>query len=237
MLRVTIWNEYHHEQNDPIVKKLYPEGIHGQLASFLKEDFEVRTAVLSDDECGLTEEVLKNTDVLIWWGHVRHDAVPDRIVERVCNAVVSGMGLIALHSAHHSKIFKRLTGTPCNLGWREDGDLLRNWVCDPSHPIAKGIDRFFDVEHEETYCEPFSIPEPMETVFIGWYEGGECFRTGVTFKRGNGKIFYFQPGHETYPTYYNECVQLVIKNAVNWAAPILRSDSILECPHIEKTDY
>ncbi|MBQ5884959.1 MAG: ThuA domain-containing protein [Clostridia bacterium] len=235
MLRVTIWNEYHHEQHHPIANELYPEGIHGQLASFLKDEFEVRTALLSDDECGLTEEVLKNTDVLIWWGHVRHYAVPDRIVERVCNAVASGMGLIALHSTHQSKIFHRLMGTPCNLSWRENGDKVRNWVCDPSHPIAKGIDRYFELEHEETYCEPFSIPEPMETVFIGWYEGGECFRTGVTFKRGHGKIFYFQPGHETYPTYYNKDVQLVIKNAINWAAPIYRDDDILECHRINKT--
>ena len=234
MIKVTVWHEYAHEKIDENVRKIYPDGMHIAIKNFLKDDFEVRTATLDDEECGLTKKVLDNTDVLIWWGHMAHDKVPDEVVDRVYEAVLSGMGLIVLHSGHHSKIFKKLMGTPCNLSWREDGDMERIWVVNPAHPIAKGLDSYFEIEHEEMYGEPFRIPEPDETVFIGWYEGGEVFRSGVTYHRGNGKIFYFQPGHESYPTYYNKNVQTVIKNAVNWAAPSYRNDDVLTGPNVKK---
>ena len=234
MIKVTVWHEYAHEKIDENVRKIYPDGMHIAIKNFLKDDFEVRTATLDDEECGLTKEVLDNTDVLIWWGHMAHGKVPDDVVDRVYDAVLSGMGLIVLHSGHHSKIFKKLMGTPCNLSWREDGDMERIWVVNPAHPIAKGLDSYFEIEHEEMYGEPFRIPEPDETVFIGWYEGGEVFRSGVTYHRGNGKIFYFQPGHESYPTYYNKNVQIVIKNAVNWAAPSYRNDDVLTGPNVKK---
>ena len=234
MIKVTVWHEYAHEKIDENVRKIYPDGMHIAIKNFLKDDFEVRTATLDDKECGLTKEVLDNTDVLIWWGHMDHGKVPDDVVDRVYDAVLSGMGLIVLHSGHHSKIFKKLMGTPCNLSWREDGDMERIWVVNPAHPIAKGLDSYFEIEHEEMYGEPFRIPEPDETVFIGWYEGGEVFRSGVTYHRGNGKIFYFQPGHESYPTYYNKNVQTVIKNAVNWAAPSYRNDDVLTGPNVKK---
>ena len=234
MIRVTVWNEFFHEKNDENVRGIYPDGIHNTIKNFLKDDFEVRTATLDDEECGLTKEVLDNTDVLLWWGHMKHGDVPDEVVDRVYEAVISGMGLIVLHSGHHSKIFRKLMGTPCNLSWREDGDMERIWVVNPAHPIAKGLDSYFEIEHEEMYGEPFRIPEPDETVFIGWYEGGEVFRSGVTYHRGNGKIFYFQPGHESYPTYYNKNVQTVIKNAVNWAAPSYRNDDVLTGPNVKK---
>lgn len=234
MIKVTVWHEYAHEKIDENVRKIYPDGMHIAIKNFLKDDFEVRTATLDDEECGLTKEVLDNTDVLIWWGHMDHGKVPDDVVDRVYDAVLSGMGLIVLHSGHHSKIFKKLMGTPCNLSWREDGDMERIWVVNPAHPIAKGLDSYFEIEHEEMYGEPFRIPEPDETVFIGWYEGGEVFRSGVTYHRGNGKIFYFQPGHESYPTYYNKNVQTVIKNAVNWAAPSYRNDDVLTGPNVKK---
>ncbi len=234
MIKVTVWNEFHHEQNNEAVAKIYPNGIHNAIADFLRcEDIEVKTATLYDDECGLTNEVLDNTDVLIWWGHIRHGAVPDEVVERVKNSVLKGMGLICLHSAHHSKILKSLLGTTCNLSWRDDGDMERIWNVNPSHPIAQGIGRYFELEHVETYAEPFGIPEPDETVFIGWYEGGEVFRSGVTYRRENGKIFYFQPGHETFPIYHDKNVQTVIKNAVRWAAPTYRIPE-LTCPMVEK---
>ena len=234
MIKVTVWHEYAHEKIDENVRKIYPDGMHIAIKNFLKDDFEVRTATLDDEECGLTKEVLDNTDVLIWWGHMAHGKVPDDVVDRVYDAVLSGMGLIVLHTGHHSKIFKKLMGTPCNLSWREDGDMERIWVVNPAHPIAKGLDSYFEIEHEEMYGEPFRIPEPDETVFIGWYEGGEVFRSGVTYHRGNGKIFYFQPGHESYPTYYNKNVQTVIKNAVNWAAPSYRNDDVLTGPNVKK---
>ncbi len=237
MISVTIYNEFCHEKSDEEVKKIYPEGIHKAIADFLgkEEDIKVRTVTLDDEECGLTEEVLNDTDVLLWWGHLRHGDVPDSVVERVKNAVLKGMGFIALHSAHHSKPFRALMGTTCNLGWREDGDRERVWVTDPSHPIAQGIDTYFEIEHEEMYSEPFGVPVPDQLVFIGWYEGGEVFRSGCCYFRENGRIFYFQPGHETYATYYNPSVQLVLKNAVRWAAPVRRVKALV-CPNVKKIE-
>ncbi len=234
MIKVTVWNEFYHEKTEERVADIYPNGIHGAIAEFLQsDDIVVRTATLEDPECGLTEEVLKDTDVLIWWGHLRHGAVPDEIVERIKANVLMGMGFIALHSAHHSKPFKALMGTSCNLTWREDGDLERIWTINPAHPIAQGVGRYFELDGVETYGEPFGIPNPDEVVFMGWYEGGEVFRSGVTFHRENGKIFYFQPGHETFPIFYNETVQTIIRNAVRWAAPVYRSPE-LTCPQVTK---
>lgn len=234
MIKVTIWNEYEHEKSDEHVRSIYPKGIHGALADFLQSDeISVRTATLEDEECGLTQEVLDDTDVLMWWGHMAHDKVPDEVARRVQQSVLKGMGMIFLHSAHHSKPFKLLMGTTCNLSWRENGDMERIWVCDPSHPIAKGLGRYFVVEHEEMYGEPFEIPEPDKLVFMGWYEGGEVFRSGCCYQRLNGRIFYFQPGHESYPTYYNKDVQTVIRNAVYWAKPEYRVPE-LTCPHVEQ---
>ena len=237
MIKVTVWNEFVHEKSSEKVKAIYPEGIHKTISDFLgkEDDIEVRTATLDDEECGLTEEVLHDTDVLIWWGHVAHSKVPDEIVKRVQNEVLKGMGAIFLHSAHHSKLFKALMGTTANLTWREDGDRERLWVSKPSHPIVRGIDRYFELDSEETYGEPFDVPEPDELVLIGWYSGGEVFRSGCCYRRGNGKIFYFQPGHETVPTYYNESVQLVIKNAVRWAKPDYRVSELV-CPHVQKIE-
>ena len=217
MTNVTVWNEYRHEKSDEEVRKMYPEGIHGQLASFLKEEFSVQTATLDEPEHGLTEEVLANTDVLIWWGHMAHDEVEETVVKRVQQRVLEGMGLIVLHSGHFSKIFKTLMGTSCDLKWREDGKGCTIWNVNPSHPIAAGIGDGFMLEQEEMYGEHFDIPAPDELVFITGFPGGEVFRSGCTYRRGNGKIFYFQPGHETYPSYYNENVQRVIKNAVHWS--------------------
>lgn len=235
MIRVLVWNEYFHERTEESVKEIYPNGIHTAIAEFLKcDDIEVKTATLDDEECGLTQEVLDNTDVLIWWGHMAHDKVPDEIAARVRDAVLSGMGAVFLHSAHHSKPFKLLMGTSCNLGWREDGDMERAWVCCPSHPIVRGIGRYIELPHEETYAEPFDIPEPDRLIMIGTYSGGEVFRSGCCYNRGSGRIFYFQPGHESYPTYYIPDVQVIIKNAVRWACPTYRAK--LECPNIKKVD-
>ena len=230
MIRVTVWNEYRHEKEVPKVAKIYPEGIHGQIAAFLGSDeIEVRTATLDMPEHGLTQEVLDHTDVLIWWGHMAHHEVKDEIVDRVQERVLKGMGLIVLHSGHKSKPFMRMLGTTCNLNWRE-GDRERLWCCNPTHPIAQGIPMQFELEHEEMYGEFFDIPKPDDIIFIGWFRGGEVFRSACTFHRGYGKIFYFQPGHESYPTFYNETIQKIIKNAVTWAAPAVTIDK-LECPN------
>ncbi len=219
MINVTVWNEYRHEKTDEKVREVYPEGIHEQLKSFLTEDFQVRTATLDEPEHGLTEEVLNDTDVLIWWGHVAHHEVQDEIVNRVHERVLQGMGLVVLHSGHMSKIFIKLMGTSCDLKWREADEKCRIWNVNPSHPIVEGIGEYIDLEKEEMYGEHFDIPAPDELIFINWYQGGEVFRGGCTYQRGNGKIFYFQPGHETYPSYYHPQVQRVIKNAVKWANP------------------
>ena len=166
---------------------------------------------------GLTDEVLENTDVLFWWGHVLHGEVDDAIVAKVCDRVLQGMGLVVLHSGHFSKVFKKLMGTTCNLKWRESGDLERIWTVKPSHPIAAGLPEFFELPSEETYGEHFDIPDPDEVVFASWFSGGELFRSGCCFERGNGKIFYFRPGHETFPTFYDENVRKVLVNAAIWA--------------------
>lgn len=227
MTNVTVWNENRHEKKNPVVSEIYPQGIHGAIAEFLQSDNnEVRTATLDEHEHGLTDEVLQNTDVLVWWGHLAHHEVSDEIVNKVQQRVLDGMGLIVLHSGHFSKIFKTLMGTSCDLKWREADDRERLWVVDPTHPIAEGIGEYIELEKEEMYGEHFDIPAPDELIFTSWFEGGEIFRSGCTFKRGNGKIFYFRPGHETYPTYHNEQVQQVIKNAVNYVKPVDRKRPI-----------
>ncbi len=218
--RVTVWNEGRHEKIDPAVGKVYPEGIHGAIAKGLRSHgLTVRTATLDDPEHGLTEDVLAQTDVLLWWGHMAHNEVSDAVVERVHQHILAGMGLIVLHSGHKSKIFMKLMGTSCDLLWREVGEKERLWVVNPAHPIASGLKDCFVLPHEEMYGEHFDIPAPDETVFISWFQGGEVFRSGCCFYRGNGKVFYFRPGHETFPTYYQPEVLQVIYNGVLWAAP------------------
>jgi trehalose utilization protein len=221
-IRVTVWGEYVHERKHQAVADIYPTGMHTCIADALNRDPGIRatTATLDQPEHGLTEERLAQTDVLTWWGHAAHGDVDDRVVERVQRRVLEGMGLIVLHSGHHAKIFRRLMGTSCDLSWREAGEKERLWLTNPGHAIAQGIvGTHFELAHEEMYGEPFGIPTPDEVVFISWFTGGEVFRSGVTYRRGAGKIFYFRPGHETYPTYHDATVQLVLRNAVKWAQP------------------
>ena len=214
-MKITVWNEFAHEKSDPAVKAIYPDGIHQVVAGFLREaGYEVRTATLDDPECGLTDEVLDDTDVLFWWGHMRHGDVPDAVVSRVYRHVIAGMGMVVLHSGHASKIFQKLMGTPSGeLNWRESGDKEILWVIEQGHPITRGIGEKIILEHEETYGEHFLVPQPDELVFISWFTGGEVFRSGCVYKRGRGKIFYFRPGHESVPTYHNPDVQKVLVNA------------------------
>lgn len=216
--RVTVWNEYRHEKTDEDVQAVYPDGIHKAIAGFLTEaGFSVQTATLDEPEHGLTEDVLGQTDVLIWWGHMAHDEVDDAIVDRVQKHILDGMGLIVLHSAHFSKIFKRMMGTTCNLRWRQIGEKERIWTVAMGHPIAKGVGQFFELPHAEMYGEFFDIPEPEVLVFVSWFAGGDVFRSGCCWQRGFGRVFYFAPGHETYPIYEDENVQRVIVNACDWA--------------------
>lgn len=219
MINVTVWNEFRHEKESAKVASVYPDGIHEAIKAGLIVDKElnVRTATLDEPENGLPDNVLNTTDVLLWWGHKAHGDVLDDTVKRVRERVLAGMGLIVLHSGHYSKIFRAMMGTNCSLLWREDGAKERLWVTSPGHPIARGIDKYFELPNTEMYGEHFDIPTPDDLVFISWFQGGEVFRSGCTWRRGNGKIFYFRPGHETYPIYFDENVRLVLRNAVHWA--------------------
>ena len=218
-IKITVWNEFRHEKQEERIAKIYPKGIHQKLAEGLGEqpDFDVRTATLDEPEHGLTQGILDNTDVLLWWGHMAHHEVEDRIIDRVQKRVLDGMGLIVLHSGHHSKIFKRLMGTTCDLIWREADEKERLWVVEPFHPIAQGVGPYIELQKEEMYGERFDIPQPDKIIFISWFQGGEVFRSGVTFTRGLGKIFYFQPGHESYPAFHDKRIIKVLCNAIRWA--------------------
>ncbi|MGD0059197.1 MAG: ThuA domain-containing protein [Verrucomicrobiia bacterium] len=236
-INVTIWNEFRHERKNEAVKKIYPDGMHAAIAKGLSasKDFVCKTATLEEPEHGLTESVLKGTDVLIWWGHVAHGDVKDEIVKRVHQEVLSGMGLIVLHSAHYSKIFRALMGTNCSLKWREADETERLWNIAPGHPITEGFGEYFELPYEEMYGERFDIPEPDKLVFISWFEGGEVFRSGCCWERGNGRVFYFRPGHEAYPTYHDANVIRVIGNACRWARRnvTLPTDKAPNAPAIE----
>jgi len=223
-MRITVWNEGVHEQVDPQVAALYPTGIHGAIAEGLGEllpEAEIRPATLDTDaDHGLSAEVLAQTDVLLWWGHVAHDRVSDEVVQRVHDRVLAGMGLIVLHSGHFSKIFIKLMGTTCSLAWRNEAERELVWTVKPSHPIARGVEHPIVIDNQEMYGEHFDIPEPDDLVFISSFAGGEVFRSGVTFSRGLGKIFYFSPGDQEYPVYFNPQVRRVLANAAEWARPV-----------------
>ncbi len=225
-IRVTIWNEFKHERAEgdfgDYIRSFYPKGLHEALKQNLAaDDLEITAVSLDMPEQGLPDELLNNTDVLMWWGHCAHNLVEDSLVDRVQKRVLEGMGLVVMHSGHHSKIFRRMTGTSCSLRWRECGEKERVWTVDLQHPISRGIPESFVVPHTEMYGEPFGLPDDAHVVFMSWYEGGNVFRSGVTLQRGAGKIFYFSPGHETFPIYNQPEVVKVLGNAVRWAAPDL----------------
>ena len=226
LIRVTVWNEYVHEREYPAIGAVYPEGIHGCIRRFLGREADVAVTCVTLDmpHQGITRELLAETDVLIWWSHARQEEITDETVRLVREAVHAGMGLIALHSAHFSRIMRDLLGTTMTLHWRHH-DREKLWCIAPTHPIAQGVPACIDIPEEEMYGEPFDIPRPDDIIFLGWFESGHVFRSGVTFTRGRGKIFYFQPGHEEAPVYELPDIQRIIVNAVRWAAPLYRLDS------------
>ncbi len=234
MIRVTVWNEFKHEREFEAIRSVYPEGIHGCIAGFLgkEKDIAVRTATFEEPEHGLTEAVLEETDVLIFWSHALQEEFSDAVAERVQRHVQAGMGLVALHSAHFSKIMKRLLGTSMTLKWKHD-EQEKLWCIRPSHPIAQGIPEMIEIPQEEMYGEYFDIPKPDDVVFAGWFSGGQVFRSGCTFTRGYGKIFYFQPGHEAYPVYHMPEIQRILVNAVRFCAPGFAERKILKCEAIK----
>jgi len=216
-IRVLIWNEFIHERRDAEVKAIYPEGIHRALAKNLSgEGFEITCASLDEPECGLPPGELESCDVLVWWSHIANDKIPDALAERIVARVKKGMGFIALHSARNSKPFILLNGTSCKARWREDGKKEIIWVVDPQHPIAAGLAESFELPHEEMYGEPMRVAPDSYPVFMSWFEGGEILRSGCCLERGKGRIFYFQPGHESFPAYYDANVLKVIANAIRW---------------------
>lgn len=227
-LQITIWNEFRHERENEIVKSIYPDGIHMAIARALTSrlDADVRTATLDQPEHGLGNDLLETTDVLFWWGHIAHHEVDDAVVERVRRAVLGGMGLVVLHSAHVSKIFRALMGTHGSLKWREADERERLWNLQPSHPLLAGIPESFVLEPEEMYGERFDVPTPDELLMLSWFQGGEVFRSLCTWRRGHGMVVYFRPGHEAYPTYANEHVQRILANAAGYARRrVLRDDA------------
>ena len=218
-VNVTVWNEFLHEKEDATVAGIYPDGIHHAIGRGIQDygDFDYQTATLEEAQHGLSDEVLNATDVLVWWGHKAHGRVEDEVVDRVQQRVLSGMGLIVLHSGHFSKIFKRMMGTNCSLTWREADEKERLWVLEPAHPIMRGVPPMFEIPEEEMYGERFDVPTPDKLLMVSWFQGGEVFRSACTWQRGHGRVFYFRPGHETFPTYKNEHVLRIIANACTWA--------------------
>jgi trehalose utilization protein len=234
-LNVVVWNEFLHEREDAAVASIYPDGIHATIARALATDarLHVSSATLDELDHGLPPSRLDGIDVLLWWGHKAHDRVADAVAQRVQRRVAEGMGLIVLHSAHFSKVFRLLMGTPCSLRWREAGERERIWAINPAHPIARGVGPCIELPNTEMYGEPFLVPEPLESVFISWFEGGEVFRSGLTFQRGAGRVFYFSPGHETYPIYHDPAIQTVLRNAVHWAHnPCPPWKSVADAPNV-----
>jgi trehalose utilization protein len=221
-ISVIVWGENRHEQAEPSIAARYPDGMHGAIRQGIEEylgaEAEVTTVTLDDPEHGLTEERLAAADVLIWLGHAAHDEVADEVVERVHRHVLAGLGLIVLHSGHFSKIFQKLMGTSCSLRWRGETDRELVWTVDPTHPIAQGVPHPLIIEEQEMYGEFFDIPVPDELIFISSFSGGEVFRSGCTWKRGHGRIFFFSPGDQEYPVYFQPEIRRVIANGVEWAA-------------------
>ncbi len=225
-LRVTVWNEHVHERRDESVRRLYPDGIHGAIVAGLQRELgdkaSIRSATLEEPEHGLTESVLSETDVLTWWGHAAHDEVSEEVVHRVHARVLNGMGIVVLHSGHHSKIFRRLMGTTCDLRWRSDtgGEREVIWTVKPAHPIAEGVPQPIVIPQQEMYGEFFDIPTPDELIFISSFAGSEVFRSGCCFYRGAGRVFYFGPGDQEFPVYHQPEIQRVIANGVRWCRPL-----------------
>lgn len=234
-IRVTVWNENVHESTEPEIAEIYPEGIHGAigaaLTALLGDDVTVHLATLQEPENGLTPEVLESTDVLVWWSHIAQEDVADGVVDRVHERVLRGMGFIALHSATKSKILRRLLGTSCCVRWRHGHDRELVWTIKPDHPIAQGIPEVFAVEQQEMFGEFFDVPDPDELVFLSTFSGGEVLRSGLCYRRGYGRVFYFSPGDQSYPVYHNRHVQRVLANAVQWASP---RDGVRPAPYLSR---
>src|SRR2546430_10891528 len=143
--------------------------MHETIAAGLRAplpDAAVSTATFQEPEHGLGAGVLETADVLVWWGHRVQEDVDDAVVARVRDRVLRGMGLLVLHSAAESKLFRSLMSTTCSLRWRRQPERELVWTVAPGHPIAAGVPPAFGIPQQEVYGEFFDIPPPDELVFI-----------------------------------------------------------------------
>jgi trehalose utilization protein len=214
-IRVLLWSE----QTEP--RNIYPNGISGALADYLNKqsEFEAKTATLDDPDNGVSESVLGQTDVVIWFGHKKHAQVPDVAVDRIDKHVKErGMGFIALHSSHYSKALKKLLNAAGSWSsYVNHGKPEQMWIVLPGHPIAEGVTDF-TIPQTEIYTEPFAVPEPESVVVEGTWESGHRGREVMTWSLGKGRLVYIRAGHEEYPIYFMPQMQKLVANSAKWAA-------------------
>jgi trehalose utilization protein len=214
-VRVLLWSE----QTEP--RDVYPTGISGALADHLNQhkEFEAKTAKLDDPDAGVGEAALAETDVLVWFGHKKHGAVPDDAVERVVKHIRErGMGFVGLHSTHFAKPLKKaLNDTGAWSSYKNFGQPEQMWVVLPKHPIAKGL-KDFTIPKEEIYTEPFEVPEPEAVIVEGTWPSGHRNRECMVWTLDKGRFVYIRAGHEDYPIYFMPEMQTLVRNGVLWAA-------------------
>jgi trehalose utilization protein len=273
-IRVVVWDERQPEQ-----KQAYDNFLGNQIAAHLKTKpgLDVKSVSLEDDEKGLSPGIIRECDVLVWWGHTRQADITPKMVQPLIERIKEGtLALIALHSAHWSTPFveamyertrldaertlksasgakveiayieptkrytvpkntdrltpyidrrKFLDGTEkatvflpycCFPAYRADGKPSQIRILKPDHPIASGLPEKFEIPHTEMYAEHFHVPEPDEVLLEERWASGEWFRSGMVWTLGKGRIFYFRPGHETYPVYKEKIVLQIMENAVRW---------------------
>lgn len=270
-IRVLVWDERGDAQ-----KEGYENFLGNCIADQLRQNpmFVVTSATLDDAEQGISEKTLDNTDVLLWWGHIRHQEISIEKGENIVTRIDAGkLSFIGLHSAHWStpfvecmnEITRRRTFADKSIkkedvqfirpeirksvplpterispytdfqkfpdgskklevhlptcvfpGVRNDGKPSTITVLQKTHPIVKGLPAKLSLPHTEMYNEPFHIPAPDELIFEECWEGGEWFRSGCLWQLGKGKVFYFRPGHETYPIFKEKWVMQLLTNAITW---------------------
>ena len=274
-IQVVVWDEQQEKQ-----KRAYPNYLGNHIASHLQknESLDVLSVNLNDPGQGLSDEVLENCEVMVWWGHVRHTEISLETSKKLIRRVKEGkLNLIFLHSAHwanpfieamnevvrhrvenkyaalgnkveieyayipdsnrftvpplgsivkpsiyerkfpHGNVKVRVDMPSCVFPfYRPDGKPSTLITLKPKHPIAQGIPSSFTIPETEMYDEPFHIPEPDEVIFEERWDAGEWFRSGALWQIGEGKVFYFRPGHELYKVFYEPLPLKIVENAVLW---------------------
>ena len=280
-IRVLIWDE-----RQPVQMKTYGKWIGeaiGENLSAGNKNIRITQTHLGAPDKGLSEKILDDHDVIIWWGHLRHHEISQTEAAPIIDRILNGrLSMIALHSAHWATPFMEAmnartkiiaqknfsSGKPneviefnyispggrqspvvnsdltpfflatrrgrstsvqvhlpncCFPSWRADGKSSKVIVDSISHPIAVGLPHQFKLSATEMYAEPFHVPEPDTVVFREMWEMGEWFRSGMVWNIGKGKVFYFRPGHETYPVYNQPEVKTILNNAVTFLGKSVQS--------------